>query len=382
MNEPRPLYCGRPDTAGLSDSLRDWRSAGMPGGALVLLPEAEKDRLPSIQAVLAAEGIAHVGAIFPALVKDDGFLREGALLLPFDRLPATALIPSLPADAAAAARRIADAVEPHIAGNGTTQSTLFMIFDAMVPTIGSILDALYLRLADRVAYAGVNAGSETFQPMPCLFDSRESVSGGVLCLLLPDGRGAVLDHGYDAPQDIVTATATEGNRVIGIDWRPAFEVYREQVRGLYDVDLNRENFYEYATHFPFGILLANNDVVVRIPVALEDDGSLFCVGEVPANSMLTLLNAPRIDSVRSVNRLAALLREGFGGVGERHLLTFYCAGRHLHLGADSRRELGRLREETRAPALVGALSLGEIGSLTPWGYPLFHNATLVCRPWN
>lgn len=381
MNESRPLYCGRPDAAGLSDSLRVWRNTSMPGGALVLLPEAEKERLPSILGALAAEGIAPVGAIFPALVKDDGFLREGVLLLPFDRLPETALIPSLPADAAAAAGRIADALEPHIAGNGT-RLTLFMIFDAMVPTIGSILDALYLRLADRVAYAGVNAGSETFQPMPCLFDRRELVSGGVLCLLLPDGRGAALDHGYDAPKDIVTATATEGNRVIGIDWRPAFEVYREQVRGLYHVDLNRENFYEYATHFPFGILLANNDVVVRIPVVLEDDGSLFCVGEVPANSMLTLLHAPRIDAVRSVNRLAALLREGFDGVGERHLLTFYCAGRHLHFGADSRRELDCLREETRAPGLVGALSLGEIGSLSPWGYPLFHNATLVCRPWN
>jgi len=35
-------------------------------------------------------------------------------------------------------------------------------------------------------------------------------------------------------------------------------------------------------HFPFGIIRANHEVLVRIPVALEEDGSLFCVGEVPA----------------------------------------------------------------------------------------------------
>jgi len=31
--------------------------------------------------------------------------------------------------------------------------------------------------------------------------------------------------------------------------------------------------------------------------------------------------------------------------------------------------------------MAGALSLGEIGSTQAWGYPTFHNAALVCTPW-
>jgi hypothetical protein len=67
----------------------------------------------------------------------------------------------------------------------TGQTYLFMIFDGMLPDIASILDALYLQLADQVFYGGVNAGSAQFQPIPCLFDQYQSMMHGVLCLLLP-----------------------------------------------------------------------------------------------------------------------------------------------------------------------------------------------------
>jgi hypothetical protein len=39
-------------------------------------------------------------------------------------------------------------------------------------------------------------------------------------------------------------------------------------------------------------MLANQQVLIRIPVALEDDGSVFCVGEVPENTMLIMLHQP------------------------------------------------------------------------------------------
>jgi coenzyme F420-reducing hydrogenase gamma subunit len=76
------------------------------------------------------------------------------------------------------AERIAAAIVPHLTEQRTT---LFMLFDAMIPNIASILDGLYLSLADRVRYVGVNAGSETFQPMPCLFDQDRSCSRMACC---------------------------------------------------------------------------------------------------------------------------------------------------------------------------------------------------------
>jgi hypothetical protein len=317
--------------------------------------------------------------VFPALIAGGAFSAEGVWLLRLDPKTVTALLPAINQGDGDAAERIVaavcDSLEPG------RRATLFLLFDAMVPNIASILDSLYLQLADRVRYMGANAGSETFQPMPCLFDGETLAQDGVLLLLLPDHPGAILEHGYRAPEQMTVATATEGNRILTIDWRPAFEVYREVVQAQYGVEVNRDNFYQYAIHFPFGIVRANDEIIVRIPVALEEDGSLFCVGEVPFNSMLTLLRAPEVDSRATVEKLEAGLESLNGPMAGRELLTFYCAGRRLHIGEGAEDELKNLQRRSGVATMAGALSLGEIGSSTEWGYPLFHNATLVCCAW-
>lgn len=381
MHPDLSQFLERIDPAVLTDLLSDWRQRHPAGGVLALLAEADQDRLPELQAACRAQGVPLAGAIFPALVTDASFSARGLWLLGYHVMPPYALVTGLhagSADGPASAEAIRKAVEARLQAH---PATLFLIFDAMVPDISSILDALYLVLADRVRYMGVNAGSETFQPMPCLFDADQVMGDGALCLLLPDDRGAALEHGYRAPHDPVIATATAGNRILTIDWRPAFNVYSERVRRYYGVELTRENFYQYGAHFPFGIQLASGDLIVRIPVALQDDGSLFCVGEVPANAVLTLLQAPAVDSVHSMDRLQGVLRQQFGDLAGRDLLTFYCAGRRMHLGEAAVNELAVLHSLTGAAGLAGALSLGEIGNLSDGGYPQFHNATLVCRPW-
>ena len=372
------VYLNSLEGAALKSLLGAWREAWPDSGVLALLPEVALSRLDALQAACRELSLPLSGGLFPALLLDCAFAAEGVWLLRWDRMPPAGLIADLNAPGEEPAARIAAAVTPHLTER---HSTLFMIFDAMLPNIASILEGLYLQLADRVRYVGVNAGSETFQPIPCLFDRDRLGQNGVLWLLLSDARGAVIEHGYQAPEQLLTATSTEGNRIASIDWRPAFEVYQELMRVQYGIDLTRDNFYHYATHFPFGILRANDEIIVRIPVALLDDGSLLCVGEIPPNAMLALLQGPPARSSHTVDRIVRGLIKAEGGLGGADLLTFYCAGRRLHLGADARAELIALHEKTGAGRLVGALSLGEIGNSQEWGYPLFHNAALVCKVW-
>jgi len=371
------------DAAEIEHALDAWDKGATGGGVVALLPEAEKARLPLLQEGCRQRGWPLAGAIFPALINGRHFICEGALLLFFERMPAHFLIPAVNAGPAGAVARIVSEVRARLPklAPGAVKTTLFMVFDSMVPNIASILDGLYLDLANRVDYAGVNAGSETFQPMPCLFDANEVVGDGVLGLLLPGEFAPVLEHGFAQPERAMTATSTEGNRIAMIDWRPAFDVYQELIRSEYGIDLTRENFYQNAVHFPFGILRATGDVVVRIPVALTDDGSLYCVGEVPENTMLVLLKAPAAGANRCIERLGMRLRQESGMLAGDHLLTFYCAGRRMHLGAEAESELAALLTTSGVAAMGGALSLGEIGSTTRLGYPMFHNATLVCAPW-
>lgn len=348
-------------------------------GICAFLPEAQKDRLGILQTTCRELSIPLVGAIFPALVKDNDFYTDGVWLIGFEEMPYLSLQEELPADPDEAEQKINEiTIDIYQQLGGSADATLFMIFDATVPNIGTLLDNMYLRLANRVHYAGVNAGSETFKPMPCLFDRDKLVSNGLLLILLQDNKGAILEHGYHAPQKVVYATSTENNRISQIDWRPAFEVYQELILTQYDVEINRENFYELAVHYPFGIVRANHHVVVRIPVMLTDDGSLYCIGEVPANAVLTLLERPVVDSDETLKALHEGLTNLNGDNAGEELLLFYCAGRRLHIGIEAAsKELERFKSITQAAQVAGALSLGEIGSSTLHGYPLFQNATLV-----
>lgn len=367
----------------LDEQLAAWQAVRPKMGLLVLLPEAEKEAVSRIQQVCARRQVPVLGAVFPALIEKGVFRTQGAWLLCFDEMPYAALYPDLPRDPERV-QPVLDAIvadiKPHL--GDSLDMTLCLLFDSMVPNIATLLDEFYLRLANRVHYMGANAGSETFKPMPCLFDGSRIIQNGVLVMLLQPHRGAVLEHGYDAPAQMLTATSTEGNRILQIDWRPAFEVYQEIARAQYGVEIDQQNFYQYAVHFPFGIVRANGMTLVRIPVALEEDGSLFCVGEVPPNALLTLLKAPAVDSVQTIETLVEGLQALDGSPAEQELLLFYCAGRRLHLGIEAAEgELRLLAQHTRAQQIAGALSLGEIGGSTQWGYPLFHNATLVASYW-
>ena len=352
-------------------------------GVCALLPEAEKEKVGVLQTVCKKCKIPLVGAIFPALVKDTSFTTSGVWLLCFKEMPYCALYDNLPVDAAAAepvAEKIANDIRNKV--ERIPDITLFMLFDAMVPNIGTLLDNIYLHLANRVHYVGANAGSETFQPMPCLFDGERIVQNGVLVLLLGAHKGAILEHGYHAPQNSVYATSTEGNRISQIDWRPAFDVYRELVSEQYGVEVTKDNFYQHAVHFPFGIVRANHHVVVRIPVMLNDDGSLLCVGEVPPNSVLTLLERPSVDTNETLRVLVSGLIALNGDPARSEMMLFYCAGRRMHLGIEqATSELCELSKRAKPAQVGGALSLGEIGGSTLSGYPLFHNATLVAARW-
>ncbi|MGR8929800.1 MAG: FIST signal transduction protein [Gammaproteobacteria bacterium] len=370
-----------PDT--IRGALDEWLCVSPRMSIFALLPETEKQHLPLLQSACRERGIALIGALFPALITLQGFSREGAWLFRFDQTLSTFLIGEIDTSEADPASRIAKALEPVLPVKPTTPAipTLFLIFDGLIPNISSILDSLYLRLADRVKYAGVNAGSETFQSMPCLFDAERTVANGVLGMLMPGRSTAVLEHGFLPPERVMSASSTEGNCIHSIDWRPAFDVYQEIIKTEYGIDLTSENFYNYAVHYPFGILRANGEVVVRIPVAMNTSGTLSCVGEVPENAVLVLLKAPDAVEGTCIANLAENLAVSNGPMRQRDMLGFYCAGRRLHLGEGAVLELQELVRRTGVAELAGALSLGEIGCSQAWDYPLFHNAALICMPW-
>ena len=367
------------DTEAVSARLEEWRRQRPGLGVLALASENEPDAVTTLQQAANQLGLPLAGAVVPGLIVGGSFTRQGVLLLALDATTPHVIVPLARGSAQtddAAVGELAAFVETH-AGDDD-DDTLLLFLDGMTPDVSSVLDRLYLTVGNRVRYAGSNVGSETFRPVPCLFDNTRCVGGAALALLLPRHPGAALAHRYGEAGSLSVATSSDGNRVASIDGLPAFEAYRKLIARSHGVTLTRENFYQHVVHFPLALHLAEGEPLVRIPVAVDDDGSLYCVGEVPEAALLSIVEAAPPGSPETARAVAA-------GVRAHHpaaVLAFACAGRLMHQGeAAAAAELAELQAALAPAPMFGALSLGEIANYEGEGYPRFHNATLVGLPW-
>lgn len=358
-------------------SITAWLAGIKQGAAgplvFALLPEGEKTQVAALQALFNDSEVTLLGAIFPALVTEDGFATSGITFLCFQQAPEHFLTEGLTTNSFDAAQKIAESLKPGPANSPSATKQLFLVFDSMLSNTGSILANLFDRLDQRLNFAGVNAGSETFQPMPCLFDNHRLLSNGVIGIFIDRETQIAVQHGYPVSKQLMRASSTQGNRIDKIDGQPAMSVYQRVIAAEYGITLTPENFYDYAVHYPFG-LISSLEILVRIPVAFNDDGSIICVGEVPPSSMLRLLKAPALADSNCVRSLVGLL----GKHPENPLIAFYCAGRRMHFGSEATTEIRDLLEKSGSTAIFGALSLGEISTDSELGIPEFHNAALVC----
>lgn len=366
------IFLGNPCKRTISREAGNWHQkyGNMP--MLALVAEQNKEAVRLLQKSCTENKVTLYGAMFPGLIEKGRVVEQGMCLLPLPE--ATSGYLSEPLDG----EHAVDHLTARVNGRKATdrrkgeRKTLFLLFDAMVSNVGTILEKMYGELGNQYAYAGVNTGSNTLTSQPCLFDNDRFVGGRVLALLLPIPDGGILEHGYCELDENVLAAASDGNLIRTINWRPALSEYRKLVHESFGIEITRDNFYDYAVHYPFGILRANGELLVRIPSDFTNEGGIYCVGEVPPNSILQVLDAPAESLLKGVQRLADRINE----LHWTRVLVFYCTGRFMHLGEqECVRELELLAEAT-GPC-HGALSLGEIGTTGRDQYPLFHNATIV-----
>lgn len=364
--------------AAITTCLREWRAERPQLAVLALASEHEPGAVGALQQAASRLGVPLAGGVVPGLIDGGRHRRQGVLLLALNAAIPRAIIPLAHSagrtdDAAVAA--LAAFVEAHA---GTDDDATLLLFpDAMTPDVASLLDRLYLAVGNRVRYAGSNLGSETFRPVPCVFDNDRLLEGAALALLLPRHPGAVLAHRYGGPAPLSVATSTRGNRVASIGGLPAFEAYQELLSRIHGVALTRENFYRQVVRFPLALHQAEGEPLVRIPVAVDDDGSLYCVGEVPEAALLSVVEAAPPGSPETARAVA----HGVRAHRPDAVLAFACAGRLMHQGGAAAAEFAALQAALAPAQVFGALSLGEIASYEGQGYPRFHNATLVALPW-
>lgn len=340
---------------------------------LVLLAE---DGCPDLEAVvraLAEVEIKFFGGVFPGLIDGKKEARQGALLL---RLPANDA-PYLITGLESSSIELPDLSSISACAPGS--HTAIVLVDGLTANVSRLLTDLHARLGSSVNYIGGGAGSLSLRQQPCVFSSRGVFQDAAIVAFIPQRCRLGVRHGWGRYHGPVVATHTRGNVIVELNWRAAFDVYREAVEPHLEAPLTAENFFVASTAFPFGIHKEGCEDVVRDPVGLGPAGELICVGEVPENAVLDILHGDRETLIAAAAQAGDDLCAS-GPVKIGTALVIDCVSRTMFLESDFERELGMMSERIASLdagiRVQGALTLGEISSHGA-GTVEFLNKTIV-----
>ena len=338
--------------------------------AMILFAEKECPNILQLIEELKHIDVDFFGGVFPSLVFGNKKCDEGVLIQYFPVACSPVLIKGLDKD-----KIELDNMDDFLL-NGLDISGLILV-DGLASNISGFLWEIFDYFGNQVNFIGGGAGSITLKQKPCLFDeSGFYQDAAIICPILMESK-IKEKHGWKKLQGPLVATKTDKNIIKELNWRNAFEVYKEVVENCCNEIFTPDNFLEIAKKHPFGISRDNDESIVRDPIIVNDLGELICVGEVKENTVLEVLTGGKYTLLDATKQL----------VKECHVknrtaettLVFEGFSRTLVLEDEFEMELDIIQKNTlenKDGKLFGALTLGEIASCNN-GSLDFYNKTIV-----
>lgn len=339
-------------------------------GLLVLACSENGFEPQVIDPILKECPVPVVGGIFPALNSGTEILSRGTLVLGLPVEPTLMIIPGMSDPATDF-----DAIIADLAGAAPVPETLLVLLDGFSSRIGSFIDALYMNFGLEINYVGGGAGSLGPGQSQCLFTNRGMIGDAALLAGLPLHSGVGVSHGWSSISAPFKVTESVRNRILSLDWKSAGKVYGEVLEAHCGCRVTRDNFFDIARAYPFGIAKLGAEVVVRDPILLNSDESLTCVGEVPEGAFVDILHGERESLIQAARNASLLSRHDFGEDSAGAVcISMDCISRKLFLGDAFEAEL----EAMAVPGVpwIGACSIGEIANNRK-DYLEFYNKTSV-----
>lgn len=122
-----------------------------------------------------------------------------------------------------------------------------------------------------------------------------------------------------------------------------------------------------------------SECIVRDPIAVNEQGHLICVGEVPENTFLDVLKGKNQQLIEAAEQAAMEAADQAGKPTAAMIID--CISRVLFLDENFEQEVQAvtkaLHDKGVAPTMRGALTLGEISSFGEGFLEFFNKTTVV-----
>lgn len=317
------------------------------------------------------------GGIYPMVTYQEALLKHGALIVGFPEGYEATVVSDLH-QVADDEFDLEDKINSQLANSINLNNTedFIMFYDGLMTNIEDFIDCLFESLDHRISIVGGGAGNLDFIQRPCIFTNRGVESNVVLLVSLPKKLTANVAHGWKIFEGPFLVSEAQGQTVKSLNYKPAFNVYSQAIEKGGHYKFQPDNFFDIAKHFPLGIEDISSNLIVRDPI-LTTNNHLLCVGKVPINSMIYLLEGD-IDTLISAAEDSA--KKTFlprNKLTDQVAMVFDCISRVLYMEDDFDRELKAINKHCQSSLLFGVLSIGEIANSPSGAIGLLNKSTVI-----
>lgn len=324
-------------------------------GVLVLSCAANDFPFFEMNLVLRTRPFTIFGGIFPSIVYGTRRFERGTIFVGLSRALKVVVIPSL-SDEEMNLRKVLGSAALDSEG----MKTMMLFVDRSSPNIGSLVDELTSTFGVGMNCLGGATGSPAMPQNPCLFSNDGLLDDAAILVLLDLESGIGVSHGWESIRGPYRVTESEGNVIRTLDWKPAFEVYRDVVETHSGRRFAEEGFWGVTRSYPLGVTKTAIEKVVRDPLDSGPDGSLSCMGDVPEGVFVDILHGRADDLITAAGRASTLANLAFqGSAKHRMILLMDCISRVQYLGNRFREEIQAIHHD-RLP-MLGACPIGQVG---------------------
>lgn len=319
-----------------------------------------------IDSYLQSISIPVFGGIFPNLAYQENILDKGSLVI---SLNVTAHVTILKPDheKQSIVFNLKD-TEP--------DDNFFIFTDGFMDNIDQLLSDIYETLTMKTTAIGGGCGLANFKQNPCIFTNNGLLENVMVLASLATPLSIGTAHGWNVMSGPYLVTSSDKHTIHTLDYMPALHVYKNAIKQSTGMQANGDDFYDIARMYPLGLDQLNNELLVRDPIS-SDGNNLVCLGNVPNNSMIYILEGENSQLMHAAGQAVSELKASLTNDTNATFFSFDCISRAIFLGDDLQNEINLICNALPVQSrCISALSLGEI-ALTRSSAMQLHNKSIV-----
>ena len=248
--------------------------------------------------------------------------------------------------------------------------------DALAGHADALVEELTVASAGQYQFFGGGAGDNAQFQRTVVFCGTKALTDAAVALEILSEKpiGIGVSHGWLPASEPFRVTESHGMRLVSLNGLPAVEAFQQHAEASGQA-MDVASPMPFFLHNILGIDIGGS-FRLRVPLAINADGSILCASEVPIGSIVRIMRTSSHSAVNAAQTATDAALKALRTHRPKAALFFDCVATRLRLGDEFDFELGAVRDKLGPVDLAGCNTHGQIAR-AEGQFEGFHNCTAV-----